>query len=187
MQVKLTAIAGLTALTLSPAIPAAAQTASPWLHIRVEEAAKQSKVRVNLPMNVVEAALKAAPEKVVSEGRIKIGREGHGLAVADLRRLWKELKVSGDAELVSVEDKDQNVKVSRRGDLVQVHVEKPGGREQVYLEVPVSLVDALFQGDGETLDVRAAVGELAKRRGDVVRVNDDDSNVRIWIDEKSSD
>ena len=89
--------------------------------------------------------------------------------------------------MVSVEDKDQSVKVSRRGELVQVQVDKPGGREQVYLEVPVSLVDALFQGEGETLDVRAAIAELAKRRGDVVRVNDDDSNVRIWIDEQSSD
>jgi hypothetical protein len=33
------------------------------------------------------------------------------------------------------------------------------------------------------LNVRAAVAELRKLRGDVVRVNDRDSTVRIWIDE----
>ena len=33
-------------------------------------------------------------------------------------------------------------------------------------------------------DMEAAVAELQKRRGDIVRVKDDDSNVRIWIDDE---
>jgi hypothetical protein len=75
------------------------------------------------------------------------------------------------------------VNVSRKGDLVLVRVQQDGGRETVHVDVPVALVDALFSGSATELNVRAAVAELRKLRGDVVRVNDRDSTVRIWIDE----
>jgi hypothetical protein len=169
---------------LAAAGSAAAQSAVPWLHIRVEETARPSKVHVNLPMAVVEAALKAAPETVVSDGRIHLGRHCGNLKVADLRRMWQELKNAGDTEFVTVEEKDETVKVARRGELVEVRVDR-NGQEEVHVEVPVSLVDALLSGEGNEVDVKAAVRELSKRRGDVVRVKDDDSTVRIWIDDKN--
>jgi hypothetical protein len=103
--------------------------------------------------------------------------------VADFRGLWKELKATGDAELVSVEEEGQSVHVGRRGDVVEIRVEKPRGTEQVQVQVPVSLVDALLSGEDEELNLKAAIAELQKRRGDIVRVNDEDSTVRIWIDE----
>jgi hypothetical protein len=52
--------------------------------------------------------------------------------------------------------------------------------------VPVSLVDAFLSGEGEEGNMEAAVAELQKRRGDIVRVKDDDSSVRIWIDEQAA-
>jgi hypothetical protein len=161
-----------------------AQSGSPWLHIRVEEPERQSKVHVNLPLPVVEAALKAAPATIASEGRIHLGPGGKHLSVADMRRMWSELKASGDVDLVTVEEKDQNVKVARKGDLVQVKVDRKG-KEEVHVEVPVTLVDALFAGEGEELNVKAALAELQKRRGDIVRVIDANSTVRVWIDEKN--
>jgi hypothetical protein len=51
--------------------------------------------------------------------------------------------------------------------------------------VPVALVDSLFAGEGEELNVKAALVELQKRRGDIVRVNDSNAKVRVWIDEKN--
>lgn len=161
----------------------AAQASTAWLHVRVEEPRKESKVSVNLPLGVVEAALKAAPERIVSDGRIHVGRHDHGLSLAEMRRLWKELRATGDAELVSVEEKDETVHVVRAGNLVQVRVSKAGGGEEVHVDVPVALVDALLSGDDETVDISAAMAEVRKLRGDVVRVKDDDSQVRIWIDE----
>jgi hypothetical protein len=154
-----------------------------WLHVRVDEPSRESKVNVNLPLSVVEAALKAAPEKVASDGRIHVGRHGHDLSVSDLRRLWKELRATGDAELVSIEDDDETVHVARAGSLVQVRVEKPGRGEQVHVDLPVTLVDALLSGEGEELDLAAALVEVRKLRGDIVRVKDDDSQIRVWIDE----
>ena len=195
MRKSILAGVGLLALSVLPAATAAAQTGTAWLHVRVEEAKEASKVSVNLPMTVVEAVLKASPELIEKHGKIHLG-EDHGLKMADLRKIWKELAAVGDAELVTVESEDENVKVLRKGDLVQVFVDnksKPGkdgkpakGGEEVRVEVPVSLVDAFLSGEGEEGNIQAAVAELQKRRGDIVRVKDEDSNVRIWIDEQNT-
>jgi hypothetical protein len=98
--------------------------------------------------------------------------------------MWGELKKAGDTELVSVEDQDENVRVARRGAVVEVKIDRKG-KEAVKVEVPVEVVDALLSGEGEELNVRAALAQLQKRRGDIVRVNDENSTVRIWIDEQS--
>jgi hypothetical protein len=177
------ALAAAAALTLAGS-PGLAGTAAPWVHIRVEEPSRSSKVSVNLPLSVVHAALKAAPEHVTSHGRIHLGLRHGDLSIADMRRLWSELKAAGDADLVQVEEKDQHVTVARKGELVQVHVRKDDGDEEVSVEVPVSLVDALLATDGDELDIRAALEQLEDRRGEIVRVKDKDSSVRIWIDER---
>lgn len=174
--------ASLSAVMLAQPGPSAAQGGA-WLHVRVDERARPSKVSVNLPVSVVEAALRAAPDRVISEGRLHLGHEGKGVSVADLRRAWQELRATGDAEYATVEEEDQKVRVARAGNLVLVHVEKPAGREAVRVEVPIEVVDALLSGEGEELNVRAAFAQLQKRRGDIVRINDEHSTVRIWIDE----
>jgi len=198
MRKSIQAGIGLLALGAVSAVPVAAQTQTPWLHVRVEEVKDASKVSVNLPLSVVEAVLKASPELIEKHGRIHLGgdHDHHGLKLADLRRVWKELAAVGDAELVSVESEDENVKVQRKGDLVQVFVEQKGrtdkdgkklkGAEQVRVEIPVSLVDALLSGEGDEANIEAAVTELRKRRGDIVRVQDDDSHVRVWIDDQNT-
>ncbi len=202
-----------TGLALLPATSAVAQTSTAWLHVRVEEAQKATKVNVNLPMSVVEVALKSAPQMIEEHGKVHLGGH-HGMKLADLRQVWKQLAAVGDAEFVTVESEEANVRVQRKGDIVQVFVdqkpsvakakpgkpeagkpeaEKPAGAakshrapEEVRVEVPVSLVDALLSGEGEEINIQAAVAELQKRRGDIVRVHDADSNVRIWIDEQNT-
>jgi hypothetical protein len=199
MRKTVLAGAGLLSLALLPAV-ASAQTGA-WLHVRVEEAQKASKVHVNLPMSVVEAFLKASPDIIEKHGHVHLGHE-HGVKLADLRKAWKELAAVGDAELVTVESDEENVRIARKGDLVLITVDKaarpkaeaaPGakaakadGPEEVRVEVPVSLVDALLSGEGEEPNIQAAVAELQKRRGDIVRVKDADSNVRVWIDEQNA-
>ena len=172
---------GLVALLV---VPAAAHAETPWIHVRVEEPEKQTKVAVNLPLSVVEVALEAAPEMIESHGKVKFG-EKHGMKLEDVRKIWAELAAVGDAELVSVEDKDQTVKVWRKGDQVHVRIEKEG-KEEVRVEVPVSLVAALLSGEGDTVNIKAAVAELQKKRGDIVTVSEPDTTVRVWIDEQNA-
>jgi hypothetical protein len=175
------ALATGAALLLGPR--AMAQGTGSWLHVRVEEA-RGSKVNVNLPLTVVDAALKAAPETVVPDDTVRIGSRGCHMRVADFRKMWAEVKKVGDTDFVTAEDEGgEKVTVSKKGELVLVRVEK-AGREEVHVDVPADVVDALFAGEGNTLNVRAALSKLATRRGDIVRVNDKDSNVRVWIDEK---
>ena len=174
---------GVAALGVALAIPAHAEGSGAWLHVRVEEARRQSKVAVNLPLSVVEVALQAAPDTVLKHGHFKMRHDGHGLEVADLRKMWNELKTTGDAELVNVEEEDQKVRIARAGELVVIHVDKTAGPESVRIEVPADVVDALLSGEGDELNVKSALTQLQKRRGDIVRVSEKDHNVRIWIDE----
>ncbi|HXK11429.1 MAG TPA: hypothetical protein VMT70_17425 [Vicinamibacteria bacterium] len=202
MRKSILAGVGLLALSVLPAATAAAQTGTAWLHVRVEEAKRAEKVSVNLPMTVVEAVLKATPEIIEKHGRIHLGEE-HGLKMSDIRQAWKALAAVGDAEFVTVEGEEDNIRVARKGDIVQVFVDckarqakeakegkdgkdgKARSGEEVRVEVPVSLVDAFLSGEGEDGNMQAAVAELLKRRGDIVRVKDDDSHVRVWIDEQN--
>jgi hypothetical protein len=171
-------------LLAGSAPPASSDNGIAWLHVRVEEPGQRSRVHVNLPLLAVEAALKAAPESIASEGRIHLGGHGRHLDIDDFRQVWNELRSAGDTEIVSTEDGDDRVSISRKGDLVLVRVQGDN-RETVHVDVPVAVVDALFSGPATELNVRAALAQLRTLRGDVVRVNDRDSTVRIWIDESA--
>ncbi len=171
--------------------PTGSTGAPAWLHVRVDEHGKSSKVRVNVPLTVVEAALEAAPAKIIDKGRIKLdldhGRhDGHDLSLAEMRKVWQSLKDAGDTEIVTVEEEDETVRVARKGGLVQVRVSKLSGKEEVHVDVPVTLVDAILAGSGDSVDVKAVIRELRGQRGDIVRVTDADSAVRIWIDESAA-
>ena len=78
----------------------------------------------------------------------------------------------------------------KKGDLVQVFVDKVGkegeGAEEVRIEVPVSLVDAILSGEGEEINLKAAIAELQNQRGNIVTVREKDTSVRIWIDEQNA-
>jgi hypothetical protein len=170
-------------LLLGAVAPLAAQT--PWIHVEVDEAgADETRVRLNLPLSLVQVALDAAPDKIVKEGHLHLGDTDHDVDVEDLRRAWRELRDAGDAELLSVEEKDETVSIRRAGDRVLIDVDDRKDGDKVTIQLPVSVVDALLSGEGEELNVKDAVSELRALRGDIVRVDDGESKVRIWIDEK---
>src|SRR5262245_55597092 len=134
MRVRAFALAGLATATL--AVPGHSETPGvrAWVHIRVEEHGRGSKVSVNLPLSVVDAAIQADPDKVISQGHIHLGHfrdDDRDLSVSDLRKAWSELKATGDAEFVTVEEENEKVRIAREGNLVLVRVEKPAGREEV--------------------------------------------------------
>jgi hypothetical protein len=175
--------AGLAALVLAGAVQTSGQTGVPWFRVRVEEPRQQRTVAVNLPLSVVEVALRNVPATKPFSMRHFHNEHIGNLQLSDFRRMWAELKTTGDAELVSVEEKDQRVRIAREGGLVLIRVEKDAGAEKVKIDVPVQVVDALLSGDGNEWNVRAALAEMQKRRGDIVRVDDNGKSVRIWIDE----
>ena len=187
------ALAGLALFAMMVAAPfqAAAQSAdAAWIHVQViEEGEDGETVSVNLPLSLARVALQVAPDKLTEKLTSKFNEED--IKIADLRALWAEVKRTGDAEFVSIESGEESVSVSRVGDLIKVFVEERGGDdgdeagERVQVDIPIVVVDALLSGEGEELNLEAAVARLGERRGDIVQVRDGSSRVRVWIDERS--
>jgi hypothetical protein len=158
------------------------QKSGPWIHVEVlEDGSDGAKVKVNLPLSLAEMALGMIEDGDIHGGKIRF--DDTDLSVSDLRAMWKELKNAGDAEFVTVEEKDETVRVFRKGNRVFVNVDGRKG-EKVRIELPVALVDALLSGDDDDeLDMAAAMTELQKMgSGEIVRVEDGKDTVRIWID-----
>jgi len=182
-------IALLAALLVVPSGIANAQEPTkektPWIHIQVNtEGEDAEKVNINLPLSLVEVAIDVAPDEVLEEAHINL--QHHGLSMSDLRRLWQEFRAAGDEEFVTVEKQGERVLILRRGEHIVIEVEQTDdetGKEEVHVEVPVAVVDALLSGEGEQFNLREAVAQLKDERGDIVRVDHGKSRVRIWIDE----
>jgi hypothetical protein len=162
---------------------AQAQEDAPWLHIRVHETGEHgSKVSVNVPLSLVEVALDIAEKEILDEAHFDI--DHHDFTVADMRRMWTELRNAGDAEFVAVEEDDELIKISRQGPkvLIEMH-DLEDDTEKGRIEVPVGVVDALLSGEGEDLNIRAALDELIRtQEGEIVMIEDDETSVRIWIE-----
>jgi hypothetical protein len=87
---------------------------------------------------------------------------------------------------VTVEEADETVRVAREGDWLRVRVEnKEEGGEHVMVDIPTRVVDALLSGDGESFNLLAAITELEGSTGDIVRVEDGEETVRVWIGAQS--
>ena len=176
--------AAALALTLFAA--SAVAQGSPWLHVEVRDNGgdKSESVNVNVPFSMARIAMRAIPQNVLEKTTDKL--KDKDINIADLREMWTELRNAGDAELVTVDDADQTVRIVREGDRIRVRVQsKDEDGEKVSVDVPVSMVDALFSGTGDELDFPAAMLVLESVRGDVVNVTDKDQTVRVWIDERS--
>jgi len=191
MQTKrLAAAAAVLALALVAPFQAAAQSASPWIHVQVTEGGEKAEtVHVNLPLSLARVALQIAPKEMTK--KFSEGLAEHDIDLADIRALWEEVKRTGDAEFVTVESEEETVRVARSGDRIRVFVESFGkdegdeAKETVQVEIPIVVVDALLSGHGDELNLEAAVARLGEQRGEIVNVKDGESHVRVWIDERS--
>ena len=178
-------VAGLLGVAASVV---AAQDASPqpWLHVQVTgEGDGAENVAVNVPLSAAEPLLALVPHRILPDGQLSLAGREVPVNVGAMRDLWRVLMEVGDTEFVTVDGEDETVRIARVGDRITVQVEDRDeeGAETVDVQLPIAVVDALLSGNGDTLDVRAAVERLGELRGDIVRVSEDERQVRIWIDE----
>ncbi len=160
---------------------AAQQGPESWIHIEIDREGDDH-VNLNLPLAAIEAALALAPESIVRDGQLQLGQQQ--VPVAVIRGMWQELRSVGDAEFATIQHEGNDVRIAREGEtiLVRVSNEDDDG-EDVRVEIPVPVVDALLSGDGDMLNIRAAIQELSTMRGEMVRVIAANNNIRVWIDE----
>lgn len=174
---------GTTAVALVTAPEARADEKTPWIHVSVtENGGEKANVNVNLPLSLMEVALDIAQDEILVDGNIEL--EHCDVSVADMRRMWTELRDAGDADFITAEQDDETVRIRREGNSLYVDVDGKGSdAEKVRIEVPLSVVDALFEGDGNALNLRAALTELQKTtEGEILSVQDGEDRVRVWID-----
>ena len=151
-----------------------------WLHVRVEDSDDDGeKVNVNIPLSVVMAILPAIETDQFRGGRIDIG---HGeIDDIDLHEVLKAFKDSPDANFVTIEGRDESVRVSKERGFLLVNVDDDG--DHVRVRLPLDVVDALLSGRDDELDLIAALDALADHGGgDLVSVESDDESIRVWID-----
>jgi len=187
LETHRTKIATLAILLLSLSVGAVAGQASElWFHVQVRDGESTS-VHVNLPLRLIEKALPMIPrdEIHIDSGGVEI--DGVEWSMEDLRELWAEIRDSPDMTFISVDDVDENVRVSKSGEHMLVTVdelEEDGDR--VNVKIPLSVVEALLAGDGDELRIEDAVRALADHgAGDLVTVESDSESVRVWIDDIS--
>ena len=181
-------LVGLLAFGISVAA-AQDDAPQPWLHVQITaQEDGEENVSVNVPLSAAEPMLALVPHRILSDGQLSLAGRDVPVNVGAMRDLWRALTEVGDTEFVTVDGDDETVRIARVGDQITVQVEDRDeeGSERVDVQLPVVVVDALLSGNGDTLNVRAAVERLGELRGDIVRVSEDERQIRIWIDEAAS-
>ena len=180
MTRRTTLTLALAALLLA-AIPA--QASDLWFHVKVQEAqGDHANVTVNLPLSLVESFLAAVPAEHVRDGNIVI--DNAEFDAARLRELWREVQNTPDMTFVTVTTDNETVRVAKdRGYLVADTTERSADGAQVNARIPLAVVEALLSGEGNTLNLQAALAALAAHgEGELVTVNERNNTVRVWID-----
>ncbi len=189
----LTPVAGLAQNAPGQASGNASQTASAgkqdrWLHVRVDNPdSKEETVRVNVPLELAEKVLPTINHSKLQSGKVKVEQlDCHGV---DVRALLDAVRSSKDGEFVTVQSKDADVRVAKQGGYFLVHVlDKNGSKKsRVEVKVPIKVVDALFSGGKDELDLVAGLHALsAQGDTELVSVKDEENTVRIWLDSKNA-
>jgi hypothetical protein len=177
------AVVCLVAISVAPA-------ADKWLHVRVEEDGDRGeRVNINVPLSLVERMLPLISVDELQGGKLVLDELDDDLEGIDLRELAAALRDAPDAEFVTVESEDENVRIAKEGKFLVVRAEERGGRsaETVRVRVPLAVVDALISDDPNELDLVAALRVLGEYEDDpLVDVQSDESSVRVWIDSSES-
>jgi hypothetical protein len=159
-----------------------------WLHIRVDNPdSKEETVRVNVPLELAEKVLPTIHRDRLQSGKVKIDEiDCHGV---DLHALLDAVRSSRDGEFVTVQNKDSDVRVAKQDNYFLVHVvdkSRASKKSRVEVKIPMKVVDALFSGGKDELDLVAGLRALsAQGDTELVSVKDEENTVRIWLDSKN--
>lgn len=137
------------------------------------------RIVVPIPLLLAETAARLAPAHATEHALRQIEKARQYLPVAE--EVVAALAEAPDAELVRVEDGDEQVLISKVDDTLQIRVRGRG--ERVSVNVPLELVhDALAQAHHGRLDPGDLVAALRQARmTDLVEVTDGGEHVKISV------
>jgi hypothetical protein len=141
-----------------PAIAAGSVAATGVVVVDVREAHGGSHIVVPVPLALAQAAAAFVPD---SKTHVRIPHDAERyMPVA--RQVLTELANAPDAELVSVEERDERVSIRKEGDRLRIHVEDHG--EEVNVQVPISLALSVLPEAGGRITASDAVWALQHAR-----------------------
>ncbi|HUE43972.1 MAG TPA: hypothetical protein VMP12_10420 [Candidatus Sulfotelmatobacter sp.] len=158
-----------------------------WLHVRVDNPdSKEETVRVNVPLELAEKVLPTIDKDKLHNGKVKVDHfDCNGI---DFHALLNAVRDSKDGEFVTVQSKDEDVRVAKQNNYFLVHVlDKQNSKQsKVEVKIPMKVVDALFSAGKDEVDLVAGLHALSLQ-GDteLVSVKDHEQTVRVWLDSKN--
>lgn len=162
---------------------AVAAPAEKWIHVHVDDG--DERVRVNVPLSLVENVLPLIHADELRNGKVRI--EDHDLHGVDLRAIWKAVREAPPGEFVTVDGREGNVRVTAAQGFMVVDAVEGGSGEKVRVKLPMTVLDALFASGADELDVLGAVRALsAHADGDLLTMEEGEKRVRIWVDSGSA-
>lgn len=137
------------------------------------------RIVVPVPLVFAQAALAIAPAVAHADDKLRVppeAAEHMGLA----REVVEALAAAPDGELVRVEERDQQVLITKEGRSLRVQVS--GKRENVTVNVPLHLALEALPGPDGRIRTAALAGALSSVRfTDLVDVRDGDDHVRVYV------
>ena len=137
-----------------------------------------SRIVVPVPLVFAQAALAIAPLAAPAD-KLRLPHEAAehmGLA----REVLEALAAAPDGELVRVEERDEQVLITKEGRTLKVRV--TGKRENVSVNVPLQLALEALPGPDGRIRTAALAGALGSLRfTDLVEVHDGNDHVRVWV------
>lgn len=178
MDRKITALAAAFILIAGFAL---ATEETRWVNVNVSEHSGGTNVEVHLPLNLVLSVLKSVDVDNFHKGRIDLDIDD---ADVDWAGIFAAVKDAPDGQFVTVNSPDANVSVSKQGGTLLINVdEMDGENSKVKVTVPVEFMDALSINEESQIDVAALLESFDRLpNGDLVTVESNDANVRVWIE-----
>ena len=175
-------------LLLFLALPALAAEKIRWIHVRVQEGGVDGEsVHVNVPLSLVDGVLTLLEEK---QRDATFRFDDSEIDRVELQRILTQLREAPEEAEILLEKGGDRVWFSRSGDrlLIRVdeershHAERSRGAETRIL-IPMKLADALVASP--EMDLKSVIRSF-EGDGEILVVDgEDDTTVRVWIDEKS--
>jgi hypothetical protein len=174
---RLTLMAMLLGLLVVPA-------AGLWLRVEVEEQGEDAThVSLNLPMELVTEVVPLLEEKGVMPPTT--ARDVFGGSPGQWKEILQSLRTAREGEYVRVESAEEQVRIVKQGDEIQILVEEAEPKQQVRIRLPMAVAEAFAAGEAEELDLGAVLEALAEMGpGEIVRVEAPEARVRIWLAEE---
>jgi len=179
MKRKALILVTVVALLAAPAAFAGEETR--WVNVHVTEHGEGTNVEVHLPLNLVLSLLKSVDVDNFHRGHIDLDIED---ADIDWAEIFAAVKDAPDGQFVTVNSPDANVSVRKQGGTLLIDVnEIEGDHGNVKVTVPVEFMDALSINESSQIDVAALLESFDRLpNGDLVTVESDEANVRVWIE-----